>query len=67
VPKSTRIARRARLGIVLADRLAVEGHRVESGPKGAPTITCTGCKAPRLWDERRSAYSDDPSGGSLDG
>jgi hypothetical protein len=58
VPKSTRVvchACRAQLGIILNDRLTVEGHRVEYGPRGALTITCTACKTPRSWEERRTA------------
>ena len=58
MPKSSRVtchACRAQLGIVLADRLTVEGHRVDIGPKGALVITCTTCKTPRIWEERKSA------------
>jgi hypothetical protein len=58
MPKSTRVtchACHAQLGIVLADRLTVEGHRVDIGPRGALTITCTTCKTPRSWEERKSA------------
>ena len=56
--KSTRVIChecRAQLGIVLADRLTVEGHRVEVGPRGAIAITCTTCKTVRCWETRKSA------------
>ena len=58
MPKATRVTChicRAQLGIVLADRLTVEGHRVEYGPRGALTIICTTCTTPRAWQERKTA------------
>jgi RNase P subunit RPR2 len=58
VPHTTRVTChtcRAQLGTVLNDRLTVEGHRVEYGPRGTLTITCTTCKALRPWEERKSA------------
>ena len=58
MPKSTRVvchACRAQLGVILNDRLTVEGHRIEYGPGGALIITCTTCKTPRPWRERKSA------------
>jgi hypothetical protein len=58
MPKSTRVtclACGAQLGAILHDRLTVQGHQVQYGPKGALTITCTSCKAPRAWTARRSA------------
>jgi hypothetical protein len=58
VPKATRVtchACRAQLGVILNDRLTVEGHRVEYGPKGALVIVCTACKTARAWMERKSA------------
>jgi hypothetical protein len=58
MPKPTRVTCRvcrARLGVILNDRLTVEGHRVEYGPRGILTITCTACKTPRCWEERKSA------------
>lgn len=58
MPKSTRVtcvACRAQLGVILNDRLTVEGHRVEYGPKGALTITCTTCKTARSWQDRKTA------------
>jgi RNase P subunit RPR2 len=58
VPKSTRVTChtcRAPLGVILNDRLTVEGHRVEYGPKGALVITCTTCKTQRPWVERKTA------------
>ena len=58
MPKASRVtchACRAQLGVILNDRLTVEGHRVEYGPRGALTITCTACKTPRPWEERKSA------------
>ena len=58
MPKSTRVTChtcRAQLGVILNDRLTVEGHQVQYGPKGALTITCTTCKTPRPWTDRRIA------------
>jgi RNase P subunit RPR2 len=58
MPKSTRVVChtcRTQLGIVLTDRLTIEGHRVEVGPRGAVTITCTACKTARIWETRKSA------------
>ena len=46
---------RAQLGVILNDRLTVEGHRIEYAPGGALTIVCTACKTPRSWEERKSA------------
>ena len=58
MPKASRVVChtcRAQLGVILNDRLTVEGHRIEYGPRGALTITCTTCKTPRPWSERRTA------------
>jgi hypothetical protein len=58
VPKASRVvchACRAQLGVIRNDRLTVEGHRVEYGPRGVLTITCTTCKTPRPWSEQRTA------------
>ena len=58
MPKSTRVTchtGRAPLGVILNDRLTIEGHRVDIGPCGALTITCASCKTPRSWETRRSA------------
>jgi hypothetical protein len=58
MPKSTRVVCRqcgAQLGAVLADRLTVEGHRVDVGPRHEILITCVACKAVRPWTVRRGA------------
>jgi RNase P subunit RPR2 len=58
MPKTSRVVCRqcgAPLGIVLNDRLTVEGHRVDVGPHGALTITCMTCKSVRVWETRKSA------------
>jgi RNase P subunit RPR2 len=58
MPKSTRVvchACRAQLGVILNDRLTITGHTVEYGPRGALIITCTTCKTPRAWTDRRIA------------
>ena len=58
MPKSTRVichACRAQLGVILNDRLTVQGHQVQYGPKSVLTITCAVCKTPRSWEGRKSA------------
>jgi RNase P subunit RPR2 len=58
VPKSTRVICHtcgARLGAIRNDRLTVDGHRVDIGPRGAVVITCATCKTARIWETRRSA------------
>jgi RNase P subunit RPR2 len=58
MPKSTRVvcrACRAQLGVVLKDRLTVEGRRVDVGPRREIVITCMSCKAVRPWTIRRGA------------
>lgn len=46
---------RAQLGTILNDRLTVEGHRVEYGPRGVLTIVCTACKTVRPWQDRKAS------------
>jgi RNase P subunit RPR2 len=58
MPKSSRVVCHecgAQLGIVLNDRLSVEGHRVDVGPSSTITIVCTCCKTARSWETRRTA------------
>ena len=58
MPKASRVVChecRAQLGIVLADRLMIDGHPVEYTPRGGLVISCVTCRTPRPWLDKRGA------------